>query len=303
MGEFAETIEALGSPQKVRGRPARSAADQLHACIVWQAWRLAEGGDDRMRARYLLQRSSEDDPLVMRSDEWSAHQQGMRSLSALRQAMLATRHPELEDVLRWPLGLLDGYVKRRSTAKRWVSQYTEQNDPSFLNRYIFPGEASDSRSAALGPVLCSDAHGLYERGDAYGFFALAWAFHTYHKRGMADSRWYAAYWMIRALPGLCRDPRVHPFAATAIALTKDLLRLLPDTGRPLHVDDNILFHQINGAEHEPCRSIRLKEASVGRVLPEPDDPVVSYRYVRCRPDQAPMMLAGVDSDLVGHQPH
>lgn len=301
MGAFAESIDALESLEKSRGRPTRSASDQLHACIVWHAWTLAEGGPDQMRARYLIRSGSEDDPLALRSDEFMAYQQGSRSLSPIRQRALVARHPELEDVLAWPLDLLDWRFKSKSAAKRWFSQYTEQNDHHFLDRYVFPEQPDSARHAALGPVMCDYEPGLYERGDAYGFLALAWAFHMHHSRRMADSRWYAAYWMIRTLPGLCRDPRVRPFAATAIALTKDLLRLLSDTGRPLHVDDDIILHQINSAEYEPCRSIRLTEASVGRILPEPEDPVISYRYVRCRPDQAPTMLAGVDSGLVDHQ--
>lgn len=295
MGAFAESIDALESLEKSRGRPTRSASDQLHACIVWHAWTLAEGGPDQMRARYLIRSGSEDGPLALRSDEFMAYQQGLRFLSPVRQRALVARHPELEDVLAWPIGLLDWRFKNRSVAKRWFSQYTEQNDHRFLDRYVFPEQAVSARNAALGPIMCSYKPGLYERGDAYGFLALAWAFHTYHRHRMADSRWYAAYWMIRALPGFCRDPRVRPFAESAIALTKGLLRLLSDTGMPLHVDEDVIWHQINSADFEPCRDIRLAEFGAGRELPEPEDPVISYRYVRCRPEQAPIMLAGADS--------
>lgn len=105
-----------------------------------------------------------------------------------------------------------------------------------------------------------------------------------------DSQWQAARYLIKALPGFCREACVRPHAEEAVALTKALLVLLPDTSFRIEVDDKVLLEQIDGA-YEPSRQIRLAAAKECLTVEKPADPIVSYAYRRCRPEEIPLMLS------------
>jgi hypothetical protein len=274
-----------------RGRPKRDPndCDTLHAKIVWTAWTLAEGGEDSLQARYLLKRVRQDDPLALRSDEINHYRDGSRTLSRARQERLVARHPTIEPVLRWPLGLLSLRRQNLRTIEASIRPFLVDQWPAPL--YDFPGDDAERYEANRGWISYLDLERLYERGDAYGFLALAAAYRGYCLTQHGSQRTAACY-LIKALPGFCRHPCVRPHAKQAIALTRELLRLLPDFSFRLEVDNNVLWHQINNVVHQPCRVLRLIAAESGQVIEEPAEPFVPYTYRRCRPGEEPLLLAG-----------
>lgn len=227
---------------------------------------------------------------MMRSDEFAAYRQGKRSLSPHRCQQLGARYPAIAEVLQWPFALLSSHRWKLKAIDAWNRRYIDDPDPIW-GRHTFPG---DDLNFDLNrrPVALFDFEGLYERGDAYGFFALAGAYRMYEVQRQPDRQWHAAYDLIRALPGICRDERVRPHAEEVISLTKRLLILLPDTSFRIKVDDDLLWHQIDDPLHEPCREIRLNAGKRGLAIPEPVSPIVPYRYKRCSPHQRPLLLSG-----------
>ncbi|MGO4259752.1 hypothetical protein [Lysobacter sp. TAB13] len=291
MGEFDEAVGRLSGARRMgKGRPRRSESDVLHARIIWTAWENAEGGQQLMRSRYLMRRGSEDSPLVMRSDEYRQHQDGVKSLSRLRLQALLARHPHLANLIDWPIGLLDLSKGHRPIHRAWFKRYTEKYADEFIpfDIYRFPDGTS---------CTTSDKEALYERGDAYGFLGLLIAYRNSHQEHRVDSQWFTATWLIRALPAFCRDSSVRPHARKVIELTMKLLILLPDTCFRIRVTEKILWDQINGITHEPSRRKRLAAAQDDHQIPEPIDPIVPYRYQRCRTDQVPILLAGINHRL------
>lgn len=291
MGEFHDAVAALESlDQQRRGRPKRDPSDRLQGKIVWTAWILAEGGESSLRARYLLSRIGQEDALAMRSDEINLYRKGSRSLSRSRQALLVKAHPRLASVLGWPLRLLSPQGMTLRTLDASMRPFLVDGFPSPL--YVFPGDEAGPRVANRRLISYLDLERLYERGDAYGFFAIAAAYRMFHLKRLHDSQWTAARYLIKALPGLCREAYVRPHAEDAVALTKALLVLLPDTSFRIEVDEEVLWQQIAGVDHQPCRQLRLAAADEGRTLEEPADPIVPYAYRRCKPGEVPLMLSG-----------
>lgn len=290
MGELHEACQALQAMQCSNlGRPASDATDRLHSRILWNTWSLVEGGEEELRARYVLRRQSLDGPLMMRSDEFSAYRQGLRSLSLRRRKHLALQHPQLEEVLKWPVAALSHRDWDMRTVVGWHSLFASSAG-LFGDRYSFPGDKTSTDENRM-PVMAYDLDGLYQRGDIYGFLMLACVYRLFHLQRLADRQWYAANHMIRALPGACRDPRVRPYAHELIMLTKQLLRLLPDTSFPVRVNDSVLWSQIQDDIHEPSYLMRRAAERRGVHIPEPVSPVIPYRYQRCASHQQPLLFA------------
>lgn len=290
MGELHEACQALQAMQCSNlGRPASDASDRLHSRILWNTWSLVEGGEEELRARYVLRRQSLDGALMMRSDEFSAYRQGLRSLSLRRRKHLALQHPQLEAVLKWPFAALSHREWDMRTVVGWNRLFT--SSAGLLGvRYSFPGDTASTDENRL-PVMAYGLDGLYQRGDIYGFLMLACAYRLFHLQRLADRQWYAASHMIRALSGACRDPRVRPYAHELITQTKQLLRLLPDTSFPIHVNDDVIWDQIRNDVHEPSYLMRRAAERRGVHIPEPVSPIISYRYQKCAPHQQPLLFA------------
>lgn len=290
MGELHEACQALQAMQCSNlGRPAADASARLHSRILWNIWTLVEGGEEELRARYVLRRDSLDGPLMMRSDEFSAYRQGLRSLSLKRREHLALHHPQLEEALKWPLAALSHREWDMRTVVGWNRLFA-CSAGLLGDRYSFPGDEASTEENRV-PVMAYDLDRLYQRGDIYGFLMLACAYRLFHLQRLADRQWYAANYLIRALPGACRDPRVRPCAHELIILTKQLLRLLPDTSFPIHVDDSVISSQIQAAVHEPCYLMRRAAERHGIHIPEPVSPVIPYRYRRCAAHQQALLFA------------
>jgi hypothetical protein len=226
----------------------------------------------------------------MRSDELSCYRDGSRTLSRARQKRLVARHPAVGPILNWPLGLLSLKNMGLRKVEASIRPFLIDGWPSPL--YDFPGDDAERYAANRQWIPHLDLERLYERGDACGFIAIAAAYRVYHlKRQLNDQR-HAARYLIKALPGFCRHPCVRPHAEQAIALAKELLRLLPDFSFRLKVDNDVLWQQINNVVHQPCRVLRLIAAKSGQVIEEPAEPFVLYTYRRCRSGEEPLMLAG-----------
>lgn len=290
MGELHEACQALQAIQCSNlGRPASDASDRLHSRILWNTWSLVEGGEEELRARYVLRRQSLDGPLMMRSDEFSAYRQGLRSLCLRRRKQLALQHPQLGEVLKWPLVALSHRESDMRTLVGWNRLF--MSSAGLLGDvYSFPGDETSTDENRV-PVLAYDLDRLYQRGDIYGFLMLACAYRLFHLQRLADRQWYAANYLIRALPGACRDPRVRPYAHELIMLTKQLLCLLPDTSFPVHVNDSVIWSQIQADIHEPSYLMRRAAERRGVHIPEPVSPVIPYRYQKCAPHQQPLLFA------------
>ncbi len=295
MGEMLE-LDQAGPPQ--RGRPVPSESLRLRDRILWTAWSLAEGGEQILRRRYVVSRETADGPLAMRADEFDAYRQGRRSISSTRLRHLLSLHPSLREVALWPTVLLD----RRPTTKRaieaWLARFRIAPSLVGVPRYLYPdGTFSDQENR--NPVSEDDLERLYERGDAYGFFALLAAYRLYHLERRSDRQWYAGRYLIRALPGICREPCVQPHSELLIAITLDLLALLPDTSVPIAVDTKLITQQIHDPFFEPCRALRLQAREHGEIAPDPRDPIVPLRYEACASEEAPLLLAGIQPRVSG----
>lgn len=289
MGEMLE-LDHAAPPQ--RGRPVPSEGLRLRDRILWTAWSLAEGGEHSLRRRYVVSRETADGPLMMRADEFDAYRQGRRSISSTRLRHLVSLHPSLVEIALWPTALLD----RRPTTKRaieaWLTRYRIAPSLVGVPRYLYPvGTLSGQENR--NPVTEDDLERLYERGDAYGFFALLAAYRLYHLERRSDRQWYAGRYLIRALPGICREPCVQPHSETLIAITERLLTLLPDTSVPIAVDTKIITEQVHDPSFEPCRGLRLRARERGEIVPQPRDPIVPLRYEVCTAEGAPLLLAGI----------
>jgi len=290
MGELHEACQALESMQCSNiGRPASDASDWLHSKILWNTWALVEGGEEELRARYVLRRDSLDGPLMMRSDEFSAYRKGLRSLSVKRRTHLALHHPQFGEVIKWPLAALSHREWDMRTIVGWSRPFTCSSG-LLGDRYSFPGDETSTEENRV-PVTAYDLDRFYQRGDIYGFLMLACAYRLFHLQRLADRQWYAANYLIRALPGACRDPRVRPYADELIILAKQLLRLLPDTSFPIHVDDRVIRSQIHADVHEPSYLMRRAAERRGVHIPEPVSPVIPYRYQKCAAHQRPLLFA------------
>jgi hypothetical protein len=278
MGEFLDAIQRIeAATRTTRGRPSLDETARLHARIVWNTWALAEGGEDQLRSRYVVHRDSTDDPLIMRSDEFGAYRQGLRLLSRQRRRLLEARHATVAEVFQWPLEVLSERRLRFEVCDGWNRRHMSNPHPGW-GRYSFPGDVAGS-GYSRRPIVPFDLEGLYERGDVYGFFAIANAYRIYDAQRYIDSQWHAAHYLVRALPGVCRDARVRPYASDVISQTKKLLRLLPDTSDRIVVDDSALWNQIDSPVHEPCWETRIAAAASGIHISEPASPVVQRARV------------------------
>jgi hypothetical protein len=286
-----ENYDALGSLQydpPKRGRPQRSASKRLHDKIIWSAWTIAEGGDPLLRTRLLLRRGGRDDPLSMRSDAFNQYRRGERSLSRSKLECLIARHPALATVVGWPMHLFDLHPLAQSQIHASMEAFVVEEEilPFHPPYVVYRFHNDDARPFAPNrfpvPYLCCQY--LYERGDAYGFLAIAAAFRLHHLRGDANGLWDAGRYLVKALPGFCREPSVRPHADDAVALTENLLRLIPYSCRPLQIDQEILGQQINSMHHQPCRELRLEATKAGLQRDEPADPIISFRSVVTRPN-------------------
>lgn len=294
MGEIFDSLNSLASRQRAhRGRLAQDDADRLHNNITWNAWVLAEGGEHELRNRFVLQRDRGDDALLMRSDEFAAYARGCRALSPPRRELLLKRYPGVGDVLSWPVVALSLRERTLPNVNGWRKQYLNP-DIGPDGAYCFPGDP-EACSANRRPLWPEDIEGLYERGDAYGFLILICLFRMYHLRREADRQWHTARYMIKALPGMCRDPRVRPVSSEVIRLTRKLLVLLPDSSFRIEMDEELIVQQIDDLCHEPCRAVRLEAERGGQYIPEPREPIVPYKYTKCAYEHAAVMLAGLSS--------
>lgn len=287
MGELHDLLLDFRLHRPQGGRPEVHLCKKVHNRLLWDAWCRLEGGEEELRARRVFRNGSPDGPLMMRNDEFSAYRTGSRSMSRARSDALSEEYPALADVLRWPLGAFNTHRISRSELLRWHDRYVQNAHPGW-GRYAFPGDAT-SQDARRRPVVLQDVQGLYERGDIYGFLTLVCIFRLHHVDRLADRQWQSARQLIRALPGACRDDRVRPYADILIALTKDLLILLPDSSFPVQVDDEEVWRQIRSPIHEPCYDVRRIAASMGSYIPEPPPPWVPFTYGKCRRDQEPML--------------
>ena len=84
---------------------------------------------------------------------------------------------------------------------------------------------------------------------------------------------------------------MRPYAHELITQTKQLLRLLPDTSFPIHVNDDVIWDQIRNDVHEPSYLMRRAAERRGVHIPEPVSPIISYRYQKCAPHQQPLLFA------------
>lgn len=290
MGELYEACRALRAVRHPNlGRPVSDGSDRLHSRILWNTWSLVEGGEEALKERYVLRRQSQDGPLMMRSDEFSAYRQGLRSLSLKRRKHLAQLHPQLEEVLKWPVAALSQRDLGSRTLASWHRLYAS-SDGLLGERYRFPGDEANADENRQ-PILLHDLDALYERGDIYGFLMLTCSYRLFHLQRLADRQWYAANYLIRALPGACRDPRLRPYAHDLITQTKQLLVLLPDTSFPVHVNESVIWKQIQDDVHEPSYLMRRAAEKRGVRIPEPVSPVISYRYQQCASHQQPLLFA------------
>lgn len=279
MGEIYDSFCLLESLQKTHhGRRTHDDVDRLHNRIIWNSWVLAEGGEQAIRDLHVLQRGCGEDPFQLRSDEFAAYASGDRAMSSPRQQQLR-RHPQVLDTLTWPVAALRLRDASLPEVNSWRNQYLNPGI-GYEGAYCFPGDPAECTENRR-PLWPEDIEGLYERGDVYGFLILVCLFRLYKLRREADRQWNTARYMIRALPGICRDPRASPFADQVIALTKKLLVLLPDCSIRIEVDEVVLWSQIVGPVYEPCRAIRLSSAKDGLMIPEPEEPIVPYTYRRC----------------------
>lgn len=290
MGKLLESFDA-DWPR--RGRRPSDEGARLRDRIFWTAWTLAEGSERDLRQRYVVRTESLDEPLLMRQDEFEAYRQGRRSLSSRRLVHLLFRHPSLVELLSWPIELLSLRQAKARTIDAWLSRFQEGTNLLGDPRYVFPCNGTSDQQN-MNPVLGHDLERLYERGDAYGFLAILCAYRRYHLQRSIDQQWYAGRYLIRALAGICRDPRVMPYADALIAMTRRLLCLLPDSSIPIVVDVELINFQIQDPLYEPCREIRLKSGAEGRPLPDPEDPIIPLRYEACRAEEAPLPIAGFD---------
>lgn len=270
----------------LRGRAKRGPSDALHAKILWSAWVHAEGGEDTIRDRYTLGRNAVESDLSIRSDEIHLYREGKRSFSPPRLKQLVRLHPSLECIANWPLRLLSPRKLSSKQLEHLINPYLLGSE--YFPGYEFPGDRESKREPLRRCTSYRDLERLFERGDTYGFFATAEAYRGYHLEHRPDSQWFTARYMIRSLPGFCRHPFVRPHAEDAVSLVKHLLKLLPDTSFRIRIDDSMLWHQIDAEIHEPSHEIRTAARTDGRVIEEPADPVIHYKYVRCRPSEAPL---------------
>lgn len=293
MGELYDSLSALEARQQRRRGPLPpDDVDRLHDHLIWGAWIRAEGGLEALRARCVLQRSSSDDPLQLRSDEFAAYAARRRFISPARRKKLAERYPDVGVVIDWPIAALSLRQRSQSVMKEWRQRYLDHGI-GLDGAYRFPGDpqyCTENRR----PLWPEDCIGLYERGDAFGFLILACLFRWYHKRGNADRQWSTAQYLVKALPGMCRDSLVSPHFEDVILLTKRLLILLPDCSILTEIDEDVVRRQISAPQHEPCYKLRRASADAGHWIPEPADPIVPYTYSRClSSSQAIVPFAGL----------
>lgn len=284
MGALRDSLNRLNQPQ--RGRPRRDPAAALHAKIVMSAWIHAEGGKGTIGG-CTSRRKGPEDELDMRSDEISAYLRGKRSFSKSRLRQLAQRHPSLAPVIDWPISLLSERELSARQISRLMGPYLV--GPPRIPGYQFPGDDASARAPVRSYTAFRDLERLFERGDAYGFLAIVESYRSYHLDRLQDDQWFAARYMVRALPAFCRHPFVRDHADDAIKLAKRLLVLLPDTSFRIKVDDHLLRRQIEAVSHEPCRALQFLPGSQARIMDEPQDPVIHYKYVRCRPGEGPIL--------------
>lgn len=293
MGMLHDALTLLErSQQPLGGRPRRDPTATLHAKIIWSAWVYAEGGEGLIRDRFMLRRSGVDSGLSIRSDEIAAYRQGARSFSRARTEQLVALYPALGPIIEWPTMLLSAQELSAQRIEELMRPYRVEPTWPDLDpyaQYLFPGDKDSERAPVSRRLASRDLERLFERGDPYGFFAIAEAYRSYHLDRSYDNQWFAARYLIRALPAFCRHPFVRPHAGLAISLVKRLLILLPDTSFRIRIDDQTLWRQIEATVHEPCRELRL-EARTGRhLIDEPAEPIVHYKYVRCDASEAPVL--------------
>ncbi|WP_369943128.1 hypothetical protein [Xanthomonas medicagonis] len=274
-------------PSGSGGRPAKSRIEILHARIVWEVWSILEGGENAISDRHSLNRSKRVDSLGLRQDEIVRLREGKLTLSASRREQLKMIHPGLAPVMAWPMGLLSPTTIQTRRLEELIAPFLTKG-PAFPT-YAFPDDPLSDRPRSKGLISYQDSERLYERGDPMGFFALV---ETYRARALerdTDAQWFAALYMISALPGLCRHPAVKPHAAAVIHQTKYLLRFLPDACWPIRLNENVIYQQIASPVYEPSRVERINRAKRGDPVPEPDAPYIHYRLVRCHSRQSPII--------------
>ncbi|MDR7070053.1 hypothetical protein J2X02_002904 [Pseudoxanthomonas japonensis] len=242
MGELYDAIFRLSSlmePQ--RGRPAGDAVGRLHRRIIWHAWALNEGGEDKLEARYVLRRESGDDRLCMRRDEFAAYSSGSRSLSPARMRLVTQRHPLVGTIAGMPFAALSFRPRNLAEVQRWIRPYIggyyEIGGVKVSGFYRFPGDPIGG-PAGRGPASLEDYEGLWRRGDMYGLLSLACLFRLMHLKRQVDSQWVAACYMAMAVRDMRSDPYLSPFIGEVACATSALLRLLPDCSRPIKASMN-----------------------------------------------------------------
>ena len=181
-----------------------------------------------------------------------------------------------------------------STDQRLAQKYLKSSlEEAFIwPRHVFPGDEDAIGALNRRPIGYLDLERLFERGDDFGFFTILAAFRLFGLEKECDQQWYAANYLIKAAPGLCRLSFVRPFSEALIDLIDHLLVLLPDTSFVLEIDREEMRRQIFAATHEPSRDMRLAALAEGTRIEEPPDPIVPYAYRRCLPEERPMLLAG-----------
>lgn len=288
MGMLHDMEMCVGEQRRPRvGRPRRDAVIELHGKMIWTAWTYMEGSECALIDRHGIRGGHQTDGLGLRADELSALRSGRHSLSESRCKQLIAYHPDLLPVLSWPMALLSEGVILGDALSKIMAPFLR--DGSFFKTYQFPGDSEATRLALRATVSRHDRERLYERGDPFGFFALVETFRTKGLERDTDAQWFAARYMIKALPGLCRHPAAKPYSMDIIARTKFLLRMLPDTCWPIRINEEIIYRQIGSDSHEPSRLTRLEEKTLGNDIEAPEEPFFHHRLASCDEASEPIL--------------
>lgn len=264
-----------------RGRPCKDQVDELRDSIL----RTAIGAT--MLSAHL-------DSIAI------AVLQGKR-LTRSRLSHLSKTYLFLKEPCQWPLELLRTSALKRSDLEHLIAPYfvrsscvrtislTENAGPACPREpgHLPSADVSIGELDAVGyrlPSSGKEPHfysarstgALVQRGDVYGFLGCLMSYRIACWAGDINLQWVAGRALVRALPGACIHPFIRPEAEPLIDLTCSVLSLMPSIAFPIDVDRDV----VNSL-------VRAGQPYIEGVT---DDPLFTYRLVRCAPGEAGLVL-------------